>query len=61
MFKEFLSDTVISFREKIETYSKDNKVIIIEFWYHKASFMQILFNLNDDDVWLKFQNNIQEK
>ncbi len=31
IFKESLSDTVISFREKIETYSENNKAIIIEF------------------------------
>jgi len=31
MFKEFLSDTVTSFREKIETHSEDNKAVITEF------------------------------
>ena len=31
MFKEFLSDTVMSFRKKIETYSEDDKAIITEF------------------------------
>ena len=31
MFKEFLSNIIISFREKIETYSEDDKAIIIEF------------------------------
>ena len=61
IFKESLFNTVISFRKKIETYSENDKVIIIEFWYHETDFMQILFDLNDDDMWLKFQNNIWEK
>ncbi len=31
IFKEFLSDTITSFREKIETYFEDDKAIIIKF------------------------------
>ena len=31
MFKEFLSNTATSFREKIRTHLEDNKAIIIEF------------------------------
>ena len=31
IFKEFLSDTVTSFRKKIETHSENNKIIITEF------------------------------
>ena len=58
MFKESLSDTVISFRKKIETHSEDDKAVITEFWYYKTDFTQILFDLNNNDTWLKFQNNI---
>jgi hypothetical protein len=31
VFKESLSDTAISFREKIETHSEDDKAVIAEF------------------------------
>ena len=61
VFKEFLSDTATSFRKKIETHSEDDKAVIAEFWYYRADFTQILFDLNDDDMWFKFQNNIWEK
>ncbi len=58
VFKESLSDIITSFKEKIETHFKNNKAIIIEFWYHETDFIQILFNLNNDNMWFKFQNNI---
>ena len=61
MFKEFLSDTAMSFKKKIETHSAGNKAVIAEFWYQKTDPTQTLFDLSDDDTWPKFQNKIWEK
>jgi hypothetical protein len=61
VFKGSLSDTATSFREKVGTHPEGDKAVIAGFWYHGAGSTQILFDLNDDDAWLKFQNNIRGK